>query len=266
MANNITYESNQYQIPRGRVFFNPNDTNGNPTGERYIGNCPGFSLSIETEKVEHYSSESGISQKDFSQVVKITRTGTLSTDNMSSKNIALFMAGEEEAVSQASSTVTDEPISAVMQGRFYQLGQTTNNPAGARNVAAVVITDDAVTPQTFVLGDDYELDTALGRIRIVEGGAIQNSANLKASYTKPATTWQRIKTGSKSELTGAFRIVSDSPAGENRDYYMPLATLAPNGEIPIITESTDVAAMSFDIEVLKPTNAEAIYIDGRPAD
>ena len=44
----LIHETNQYQIPRGRVYFDPFDANGNPTGEREFGNCPDFSVSVES--------------------------------------------------------------------------------------------------------------------------------------------------------------------------------------------------------------------------
>lgn len=259
------FATNQYQIPRGRVFFDPFDTNGDRTGERYFGNCPSFTLSIETEKAEHFSSETGLRQKDQSIVIEVNRTAELTCDNMSAEVVALFLSGSEEMVSQTSTPVAAEAIDGVLPGRFYQLGQTLANPAGARKIAAVVVEDDTTpTPVTFTVDIDYEVDAALGRIRVVPGGAITAGTNLRIDYTKTAETWQRIKTGSDSELKGALRVVSDNASGANRDFYMPEVTLTPSGELPIIAEGTDFASVGFTVEALKPQNAEAIYIDGRP--
>lgn len=262
----ITYNPNQYQIPRGRVFFDPFDTNGNRTGERYLGNCPAFGIAVATEKAEHYSSETGLRQKDQTILIEVNRTAEITCDNMSGANVALFLAGEEVLVEQSNTAVSGEEIDAVIQGRHYQLGQSAVNPAGWRNVSNVVVEDDATpTPNTFALGTDYELDAAMGRIKIVEGGGIANSTNLVIDYDKPIQTWQRIKTGAESELRGGLRVVADNASGQNRDFYFPEVTLTPNGELPVIADGTDFAAVAFSVEILKPQNAEAIYIDGRPA-
>ena len=258
----LIHDTNQYQIPRGRVYFDPFDANGNPTGEREFGNCPGFSVSVETTNIDHYASTGGLREKDGSWVLEVNRSGALTCDNLSGANVALFLSGEEDTVSQTNTAVTDETIK-VIPGRTYQLGKTTANPAGHRNVSAVVVTNSAGTT-TYVLGTDYALDAALGRLQILASGTIV-AGDIKVDYAKPAATWARVKTGSKSELSGALRVIADNAAGENRDWYMPKVTLTPNGELPIISDATDVASMEFTVEVLKPANGEAIYIDGRPA-
>lgn len=258
----LTYATNQYQIPRGRVFFDPFDTNGNRTGERYLGNCPAFTVSVETEKAEHYSSETGLKQKDQTIVLQVNRTAEMTCDNMSASNVALFLSGEEVTVSQGSATVTNEAIS-VIPDRYYQLGQTAADPQGARSVSAVVVTNVAGTT-TYAEGTDYELDATLGRLHVLSTGTI-GTATIHVDYTKAVKTWQRIKTGADSELKGVMRVVSDNASGDNRDFVMPSVTLTPNGELPVIADGTDFATMGFQVEILKPANAEAIYIDGRPA-
>lgn len=258
----VTYASNEYQIPRGRVFFDPLDINDARTGERYLGNCPAFTVSVETEKAEHYSSETGLKQKDQTIVLQVNRTAEITCDNMSGANVALFLSGEESTVSQGSASVTNEAIS-VIPGRYYQLGQTDQNPQGARSVSAVVVTNVAGTT-TYALGTDYELDADLGRLHILAGGTI-GTATIHVDYTKAVKTWSRITTGANSELKGVLRIVSDNASGANRDFVFPLVTLTPNGELPVIADGTEFAQVGFSVEILKPANAEAMYIDGRPA-
>ncbi len=149
----LTYASNQYQIPRGRVFFDPYDTNDALTGERYLGNCPGFTVAVETEKAEHFSSESGLKQKDASILLQVTRTGTLTCDNMSTTNVGLFLSGAEATFSQSGANVSNEAIS-VIAGRYYQLGYGTSTPAGARNISSVVVEAAAAT---WVIGTAYSV-------------------------------------------------------------------------------------------------------------
>jgi hypothetical protein len=258
----LTYESNQYQIPRGKVFFDPYNASEELTGERYIGNCPGITINISSEKSDHYNSEGGLREKDASILVQVDRTGTLNCDNMSLANLQLFLSGTQDTVTQASTPITNEPHT-VQQGRYYQLGQSTSNPAGVRNIGSVVVTDTAGLT-TYVAGTDYNIDTTLGRIQIL-AGAIVDDQIIHVDYTPTATSWERVKTGSTAELYGALRIVADNASGDNRDFYMPKVSLTPNGELPIVAEGIEFASMAFALEVLKPANAEAIYVDGRPA-
>lgn len=258
----LTYSQNKYTIPRGRVFFNPiNTATDEYLGELYMGNCPSLGLSIETEKAEHYSSETGLREKDASVVLEVKRTGSLTCDNMSGTNVALFLSGSTGTITQAGASVTDEVID-VIPGRYYQLGLGASTPVGARKVSAVVVTNSAGTT-TYVAGTDYLLDADRGRLQILATGTIV-AGEIKVDYTKAATTWEGIRSGAAGELLGALRIVSDNATGDQRDFYMPRVSLVPSGEIPVIAEGTDFAQMTFDADVLKPANGEAIYVDGMP--
>ena len=94
--------------------------------------------------------------------------------------------------------------------------------------------------------------------------AITAATEVLFGYTPVAGSYEAVKSGASAELTGALRIVSDNAAGGDRDWYLPKVTLTPNGDLPLIAEGTDVVAMEFGLEALKPANGEAIYCNGRP--
>lgn len=258
----LVHEEQKYTIPRGRAYFDPEDANGALTGEIELGNCPEVTITISTEKAEHFSSMTGLREKDASVVVQIDRTGTLVCDNMKASNRALWMSGTATAMSQSATPVTGE-MRTVMPGRFYQLGASSANPLGVRNVTAVTVKDEPGTT-TYVAGTDYNVDLETARVQIIDGGAITGPEDVQFGYTPVAATFERVTTGSASEIRGALRIVSDNATGGDADWFMPRVSLAPDGDLPIIAEGTDYVSMSFGLEVLKPANAEAIYCDGRP--
>lgn len=258
----LQYAKNEYTIPRGRVFFNPiNEATDEYLGEIYLGNCPSFTISIETEKAEHYSSETGLRQKDASVLLEVKRNGSITCDNMSNANVALFLSGTTGTVTQAAATVSGEVIT-VIPGRYYQLGLSAATPVGARQVSNVVVTNEDGST-TYAAGDDYVLDAERGRLQILASGAIA-AGDIKADYSQAAVTWSGLRSGATGELLGALRVVSDNATGPNRDYYMPRVSLVPSGELPVIADGTDFAQMQFDADVLKPANGEAIYVDGMP--
>lgn len=258
----IKHETNEYLIPRGRVYFDPYDASERLTGEIPLGNCPGVTLTIETEKAEHFSSQTGLREKDGSWVVQVQRTGSLQCDNFSPSNAALWLTGSHEVKTQDATPVAAEERS-VLPGRQYQLGATGANPLGVRNVK-----DITVAPKeggaVYAAGTDYNVDTETGRVQILEGGAIAAATVVVFGYTPVAGKFESVKSGAKSELTGALRVVSDNATGGNRDWYLPKVTLSASGDLSLIAEGTDVVVMEFELEALKPTNAEAIYCDGRP--
>lgn len=257
----LIHTSNEYQIPRGRLYWDPRNALDQLTGEEEFGNCPSFSISIETEKLEHFSSQTGLREKDDSRVVQVNRTATVTCDNVSFDNLAKYLSGQVETVTQTSVAVAGATV-AVIPGRIYQLGRSDANPAGDRNISNLVVTNEGATT-TYVAGTDYAVDLVKGRLQILEAGAIV-AGNIKVSYDKPAKAWKRIKTGQASELRGAIRVVSDNAGATNRDYYMPLCILKPAGELPVIAEEAEYVTMEFELEVLTPANGSAIYLDDAP--
>lgn len=251
--------TNEYTLGKGKLYFDPFDSNGNKTGERPFGNCPGFSLAVSSEQKDHYSSESGIAQKDKSVAVQVDRTGKVTTDNLSVENLSLFLIGDVSTITQAATPVVDEAI-VVKKGRFYQLGASTGNPQGVRNVSSVVVTNSAGTT-TYVAGTDYVLDATQARIEILSAGAIADDATIKVDYTPAANSRQRVASSSLTSSSGALRYIADNPVGANRDLYGPSVLLTPTGELQLIGE--DWVVMEFSVEFLKPTTGSAVYLDSR---
>lgn len=266
----IIHTTNDYLIARGRVYFDPFDPSGNRTGEIALGNCPGLTITIDTEKAEHFSSEEGLREKDGAWLIQVNRTGTLTCDNFSPQNAALWLSGTLSTESQTNVQVTDEVIN-VLRGRIYQLGVSPSNPVGTRGIDAgspVEVYSAATKGGTkFTEGTDYELDLATGRIQIKPNGGIAagGAANIYLHYKAVAGSYQKVASGANAELSGALRVVaSNATGGAARDWYMPKVTLTPNGDLALVAEGTDVVQMQFGLEVLKSANQAAIYSNGRP--
>lgn len=257
----IVHIQNDYVIPRGRVYFDPYDANEELTGEFPLGNCPDVNIAIKTENSDHYSSEQGMQQKDGSWPVRVDRTGELVCDNFAPNIAALWMTGTHTVKSQAATPVTGE-VRAVLPGRIYQLGASSANPLGVRNVTAVTVkSSDGTT--TYDAGDDYNLDLETGRVQILPTGDIV-AGNVQFGYTPVAASFDSVKSGANTKLLGALRVVSDNATGGNRDYYLPKVSLTAGGNLPLIAKGTEPVSMTFGLEVLKPANGEALYCDGRP--
>lgn len=260
---------NNYSLGRGELFFAPFKAGTNtPTGERYLGNTPEFNLSFESEDLEHFSSDRGIRELDKSVLLQVTRSGSLITDHVSPKNVALFFFGTTEALTVAETGVSGEQVGVTGVGveaeMFYQLGMTTGNPSGARQIiypgagGTAFALKKAAT--TYVHGTDYVLDAELGRIEILSGGAIVDGDVLTCDYTVAASTRTRIISGS-APVQGALRFIAYNPVGDNIDYYLPSVSLSPNGDFALKTEEWQ--QIPFNIKVLKPSGKEALYADGR---
>lgn len=264
-----------YTLGRGKLYFAKFlDNTQTPGGERYIGNTPEFNATIESENLDHYSSDEGIREKDESIPLQTNRTATFITDNIDAENIAAFFFGSASALSVAAATVDDEALS-VAGGLYYQLGVTPTNPMGAKELdihttgptpANIVVTDEAGTT-TYVEVDDYTIDMKRARLYIVPGGAIATAAAadpdkvipIEVSYKIKASSRTRILSGSKP-IEGALRYVAANPVGENFDWYMPYVKLSPNGDYAL--KGDEWQQIPFNVEMLKLGDLEAVYIDG----
>jgi hypothetical protein len=254
--------SKNYVLAKGRIYFDPFDANGAITGERYLGNTPGFSVSVETESLEHFDDDTGIREKDDEVLLEVKRTAALEIDNITEINLALFVIGQEATVAQSSGSVVAEAIT-VQQDRYYQLGTSTSNPTGVRGITNVVVSGSGGTP-TYTVATDYTVDLVLGRLYIVSGGTIADDTAIEVDYDTDANSRAQVATASLAATEGALRYVADNPKGINRDLYSPKVQLKPNGEMSLKGEGW--MKFSLDVEFLKrDATTEALYLDGRAA-
>lgn len=257
-------DTKNYVLGRGKLYFDPFASGTkNKTGERYLGNTTEFNINIESESLDHFDSDQGVRTKDDSVILELTRTGAMTTDNISEENAALFVLGDVSDVSQTSTPVTDENLGPVIPGRFYQLGATSANPQGVRGVTSVTVTDDAGTPVTAVEGTDYNIDLSLARIEILEGGLFDGVKSALVDYTPDANTRKRVTTTAAASVEGAMRFVAFNAKGKQKDVYIPYVTLQPTGDWAL--KGDDWQNMGFSVEIGELPGMAAMYIDGRPA-
>lgn len=253
---------NNYTLGRGELHFAqflPNTRT--PAGERYIGNSPEFSATIENENLDHFNSDRGVREKDESITLQTNRSASFTTDNVDPDNLALFFFGSKTALTVAGGNVVDEPLGKVKKGLSYQLGMSDANPAGARVLSNVVIKDAGGAGTTYVPDTDYKVDLDLGRVFIIPGGAIADDAELAADYDEAAGTRDRIVSGSQA-IEGALRYIAYNPAGKQFDWYMPWVKITPNGDFAL--KGDEWQTIPFSVEILKKSGMEAVYVDGRP--
>lgn len=251
--------SRNLALGKGEVYFAQFKTGTQtPGGERFLGNCPEFTLAREVEKIEHFSSTRGMKLKDDEDTVGVTNSGTISCDDVAPKNLALWFLGQDLVLTVGAVTDQTDSFEDVEPGLSYQLGVTDDAPTGARKVANVVVTK-GVTALT--LGTDYDVDLVLGRITLLEGGAVVKGDDLDVDFDITASTRTQIIT-SDTSIEGALRFISYNPKGQKIDYFMPWVKFSPNGDIALITE--EYMTIPLNIEALNKGDLAAVYGDGRP--
>ena len=254
-----------YTLGRGKVHFARFQTGTQtPDGFFYIGNTPEFSLNIESETLDHFSSDEGIREKDDSVPLEVNRTGSLTTDNIDPKNVALFFFGSDSTVTQAGVAEQTVTLTDIKAGHSYKLGSTTQNPAGYFGIDET----ETFTVQingagaTLVVDVDYTMDFDNGLISFVEGSLIAvDDADVDVTFTVAASTRSRVISGSEP-VEGAMMYITKNPKGSDAVFYLPYVKITPNGDYAL--KGDEWQQIPLSLEVLKPTNQEAIYRDGSP--
>lgn len=250
-----------YTLGRGEVWFARFKTGTQtPDGFVYFGNTPEFNLTIESETLDHYSSDRGIREKDDSIPLQVNRTGSLITDNINPRNIALFYFGSDSLVTQASAAAQSETLEDVKLEHAYQLGQSDTNPTGFVSIDASSLTVK-MGATTYVAGTDYELNADLGMLKILETGTIVGGSDLELEYDVEASSRYRMISGT-SPVEGALRYIANNPKGKNYNYYMPYVKLSPNGDYAL--KGDEWQQIPFTMDIQKPNVGGAIYVDGAP--
>jgi hypothetical protein len=256
MAKNMNYT-----LGRGKIFFSRFLAGTQiPEGFEYVGNSPELSFTIETESLDHFSSDAGVREKDASVPLSTNRTGQFTTDAINPENISYFFFGTHSKLTIVGGPVTDEAVNDVRKGRYYQLGRTDVNAAGARNISAVTVKKAPSTP--VAASGNWEVDLNTGMLHVLGTAvAIVDDDDLLVSYTATAGTRERIISGNQP-IEGAMKYLADNPNGHNFNYDMPWVKITPNGDYNM--KGDDWQVIPFNLEILKRSAAEAITIDGLP--
>lgn len=135
-------EQKNYTLGRGEIWFSRFRTGTRiPVGFHYIGNTPEVNFTIESDRLDHYSSDYGIREKDDGVTLEVTRTGSLITDQISLSNIALFFFGKDNVIVETARANQVYTITDVLAGRGYLVGATPANPLGVRGLENVIVSD-----------------------------------------------------------------------------------------------------------------------------
>ena len=146
-----------YASFQGRVFLGKRDIAGLPIEVRSPGNVADLKLSLKTDVLEHYESQTGQRSLDHRMVKQKSATVNLTIEEFTKENLALALYGNH--VTGSTGSVTDEPVGGAtpVVGDRYFLAHP--------KVSALVVVDSAGTPATLTLGTHYTADTDFGAIQ-----------------------------------------------------------------------------------------------------
>ena len=255
----------QRVVSGGEIFLALYNAQGQPTGDfEYLGLTNGFSVTIATEKIQSFGSETGLSALDDETLTRITRAGQIVCRQISLENLQKFIIGDISQIVQTATPVAGEVIT-VKGDRHYLLGKTPANPTGVRQVTAVTVNGSGGTP-TYVLDADYTLDAEQGKIYIIptSGGGSIPGGDIEVDYTPGAVTRDQLLSSALAEVTCELLFVARNAKGPNRNLLGTKVTLTGAGDLPLKTEDPAYVEVTWDLSFADPDTGAALYIDDVP--
>lgn len=248
-----------YNLGRGIVYFAPlsilADTGlGFPLGYRDLGNAPEFSISLETETLEHQSSRTGLKVTDKEVVISQKVSLALTLDEINFQNLAILLSGES-ANDTVNAAVIGVPvelewwIGSVILGEWYDLTDATSNGVDATSVpigdrlydidkGTVVVVENPTTP--LVIDVDYTIDEEMGRIFFIPGGAAGLVDGDAIDLTVPAKAGAKgideVRALKATSILGALKFIAENPASSDKqtEYQFHKVSLKAEGDFSLI--------------------------------
>lgn len=174
-----------YASFQGRVYLGKRDSEGKPIEVRSPGNVAELKLSLKTDVLEHYESQSGQRTLDHRMVKQKSASVTLTIEEFTKENLALALYGNFLVASPGS--VSNEEVGGsnpALTERYF---------LAHPKIGSLVLQDSSATPATLIEGLDYTVDKdfgALQLLRLHDGGSppVPYTAPLRASYTFGTST------------------------------------------------------------------------------
>lgn len=219
-----------YTLGKGNVYW----LGDSDTDWRHIGNVPELELSLEVDKLEHFSSMEGVNEKD--RVVIRTKSGTIRAilEELTPANLALMLMGTPSSAEVSLSTT----VETTNGSKFIDhLGSAANLVQGRR----YNITGDGIPA-----GNTFTYDG-------VDGGELDTAATASSPSAGTAVTITggiAIEIFALSEVTGKLRYVGNNDIGQNKlSLDLSNVSFTPTGGFNPI--STEWLQMEITGEVLR---------------
>jgi hypothetical protein len=136
--------TNNYVLGKGKVYVAryPAGSKIMPKDFRFVGNAPELTISQNPTKIEHFSSTAGLAEKDESVITRTDMTGKFKMDNINIENLSLWLMGTTAPRAQVAASALTYTIADLGRNRHYQIGQSTVNLVGLRNLDNVTLEVD----------------------------------------------------------------------------------------------------------------------------
>lgn len=220
---------------------------GKPYDFRHVGNATAFSLNVETEKLDHKSSRSGVRAIDREIVLEQKVGITLTLDEvLNFDNLAAFLSGSTSTATNraASSMAQTLQAASATKGYSYELRDGSGNRLYDLKAAggSLEVRTASAAGAVLVEGTDYEVDRRWGTVFLLTTGSTHTSGTaLYAAYTPSgaeAAEYDQVTMLTTSKQSVFLRYKGINPVNNDQQILVDLhsVSLSADGEVPLIGE------------------------------
>ena len=264
--------TNNIVIGAGEHFLDMFDAAGAKTGERYLGDAVGGSLSVTSEETTVSSGTGAVATDLVTNLRAVARSFSINLHDITPENQSLFIVGEVEGDPITATAVADEEF-LVFADRWFQLGVTGTRPAGVNKVGSVTVAGGTLVAGVFTAAVgtwaanvDYVVDEDSGRIYVLPTAKTKvANAAVQVDYTPVAQAARRQVKASNRQQRGAYRYIEDAAAGKGRNFYAPVALVSPGGDSALADGRSSEQQLQLNVRCQEPGGAVSpVYIDEQP--
>lgn len=258
-----------YNLGRGKLYI-ASLSSGLPdtSGWRDLGNCPEFSINVETETLEHFSSRQGTKTVDKEVVISQKINIAFQLDEINFQNLANFFSGtsaDEALTNPAIAGVSNISITtSVVLGRWYDL-KSLDAQAGVRlyDIDATKLSlsaDPGGTPTPLVENTDYTVDEKNGRVfflstasNVTAGEEVDFTITADAGAVNP----DEVKALTQTTQSVALKFIGINPANNDAEveYQFHQVSLKADGDFSLIGD--EFTTMGFTAVAERNETADA---------
>lgn len=193
-----------YTLGKGVPYFARLLSPGVFDAERDLGNAPSFSINVDIETLEHFSSRSGINRKDLEVISQISPNVSFVLDEINADNLELIFLGTSVEDTEAAVDPFLVTLTAIVEDpaegeRFYDLGHRKvgvtqllfTAPSGAftpgETITGGTSSATAVVIEEHVVGSAMHINTIVGGpfdvAEVITGGTSASTATTNGAET-----------------------------------------------------------------------------------
>jgi hypothetical protein len=230
-------------VGKGQCLFNRFDpVTGLPTVYKHLGNIDSMDITTADTKIQKYSAMSAASPLLEEVTTRRIVTLTLKGSEFHPDNMALVTLGKVNTLTQASTAVVAEPVSATTVPGMYFVTQKLGP------ITAVTVTFGS-TPG--VAGVDYVIvDAAVGMIHILPTTILTGAITVgytPTAYTGP-TGLSVVAGGTEGKIQGALKFIGDPTAGPKQIVDVWRVNVSPNGAIGLISDNFADLSLTMTVQ------------------